>query len=509
MYNVLIVDDETIVRMMLSSMLDWADLDLNLVGSAGNGKEAMEYMNQYRIDILITDIQMPVVDGLTLIQYVKEMETVPEILVLSAYNDFPYVRQAFKMGIYDYCLKREIHEEMLKKHLQNMKNLLSRKGRLAEDTQPHEKDRQGLLTKLLRGQIDPSDAGLPDCYYVVYFSIQGYQKMSIMPSLINLAGQMLQIARHGTIASINDTNLLMIYEAESENNDLSSLLRVCTRLLHAWKNYINADIIAAVSEKGHGAEEFEQRFYEATMNLTMKYVMKSQNLFSSEDHLKFSLPDACAREEEFSEIIQALKLNDIVRYNGEKSRILSEMQKAELKEAKKQAIYLAYHIAASLIHQLEDADYIYTSDLFLEVSELSAIREVCIWTVNFLNDIKRYLQAHYQFEFPDEIQTALDYMNDNYYRSDLTLYEVASEAGYSEKYFSILFTKRVGISFSDYLKSQRIHHAKHMLKNSHWKLRKISEAVGYNSVEYFIRVFQAETGMSPSAYRKEHQTIVQ
>ena len=128
MYTVLIADDEAIVRMMLSSMIDWDEMELKLAGCVSNGREALAYLEQHPVDILITDIQMPVIDGLELIRRVKEFHTQPEILVLSAYNDFPYVRQAFKLGIYDYCLKREIHEEMLKRHLTNMKQLLSQKS---------------------------------------------------------------------------------------------------------------------------------------------------------------------------------------------------------------------------------------------------------------------------------------------------------------------------------------------------------------------------------------------
>ena len=92
---------------------------------------------------------------------------------------------------------------------------------------------------------------------------------------------------------------------------------------------------------------------------------------------------------------------------------------------------------------------------------------------------------------------------------DLTLYEAASEAGFSEKYFSTLFSRKMGMSFSSYMKHLRIHHAKTMLKETNMKLKEISEAVGYNSVEYFVRVFSAQEGVSPSSYRKQSRTIVQ
>ena len=162
-----------------------------------------------------------------------------------------------------------------------------------------------------------------------------------------------------------------------------------------------------------------------------------------------------------------------------------------------------------LIHQIEDTDYVYENDLKQQVDKLQTEQELRIWLVNYLNDMKRYMQLHYQFEFPDEMKTAVDYLNDNYYKPDLALGEVASHAGFSEKYFSTLFTRKMGSSFSSYLKKLRIHHAKVLLQGTQQKMKEISQSVGYNSVEYFVRVFSAEMGMSPSAYRKEHRASLE
>lgn len=522
MYTVLIADDEAIVRMMLSSMIDWDEMELKLAACVSNGREALAYLEQHPVDILITDIQMPVIDGLELIRRVKEFHTQPEILVLSAYNDFPYVRQAFKLGIYDYCLKREIHEEMLKRHLSNMTQLLSRTGRAQTAGAEHVKDRKQLLSQLLCGELEPEAAGLPGGYYLVYFSIQRYQEIrknfgrdfdkNFHVSLLNLAGQISQIANHGVIVPDHMTNLVMVYETgprDSQDQALEGLLRVCRRLLNAWKNYMNVDASAAVSSLALGPSDFEEKLAEATMNLTMKYVMKSQNLFSSLDYSRFSPLEAMAREGEFQEVIQALKSNNTAGFESARSLLLARIQESPVRQAGLLALYLAYHIAASLVHQLEDTDYVYSTSLLEEISGLKSSQEVCIWTVNFLSDMKRYVQFHYQFDFPDEISRAINYIDSHYYKPDLTLYEVASEAGFSEKYFSTLFSRKMGMSFSSYMKHLRIHHAKTMLKETGMKLKEISEAVGYNSVEYFVRVFSAQEGVSPSAYRKQSRTIVQ
>jgi len=121
----------------------------------------------------------------------------------------------------------------------------------------------------------------------------------------------------------------MVYETGPQDNQdqaLEGLLRVCRRLLNAWKNYMNVDASAAVSSLALGPSAFEEKLAEATMNLTMKYVMKSQNLFSSLDYSRFSPLEAMAREDEFREIIQALKSNNTVSFESARSLLLSGRQ---------------------------------------------------------------------------------------------------------------------------------------------------------------------------------------
>lgn len=559
MYHVLIADDETIVRLMLESMIDWEGLGLLLSGSAANGREAMDILSQEKIDILITDIQMPVVDGLELIQYANQAHRPPQILVLSAYNDFPYVRQAFKLGIHDYCLKRELNAELLTKHLEQMKAALKQSSPAGSgaDTaagEPCKNNKPALLSRLLKGELETEEAGLPEHYFLVSYCVLGYQNIvrafgkdldkEFFSSLVKLSRQIAQIAAHGTLVPSGETSLVMIYEAPDPDS-LPGLIRVLSRQLKAWKNYMNVDCMAGVSQLARGAADFEPRLAEAAANLTMRYVMKSRRLFSPMDYPSFRPPIPCLSGREtalqsqnapaqdtalqnqnapaqgtalqsqnapaqgtaplptYPDMIQALKVHDTARYEKEKAKILARIQSSSLERARQEALNLAYHLAASLIHQLEDTDSIYREDLCDTILRLPSSQEVCIWTINFLGDMNQYMRSHYQFDFPDEIWAALDYIDRNYFKPDLSLSEAASQANFSEKYFSTLFNKRMGMPFSHYLKNLRIHHAKEMLTGTSMKLKEISEAVGYNSVEYFVRVFSAQEGMSPSAYRKK------
>lgn len=134
MFNVQIVDDEPIIRMGIEKMLNWNALGFEIVCMAQNGKQALEQLEVEKVDIIITDIEMPIMNGLDFIKEVREQETNSgsdsrEVVVLTAYEDFEYARTAIKYGIAEYVLKPVDIEEMtqilarLKERLEERRNI--------------------------------------------------------------------------------------------------------------------------------------------------------------------------------------------------------------------------------------------------------------------------------------------------------------------------------------------------------------------------------------------------
>ncbi|QGQ95123.1 response regulator [Paenibacillus psychroresistens] len=105
MRNLLIVEDETLIRLGMKVMLDWTELGVKLIGEAANGQEAMEWVESCHIDIIITDIRMPIMDGIQLIRLCKERYPNIGFIILSSYDDFQYAKEAIQLGVSDYILK--------------------------------------------------------------------------------------------------------------------------------------------------------------------------------------------------------------------------------------------------------------------------------------------------------------------------------------------------------------------------------------------------------------------
>uniref|UniRef100_UPI000ADAE5ED response regulator n=1 Tax=Clostridium sp. NkU-1 TaxID=1095009 RepID=UPI000ADAE5ED len=120
MRNVLIVDDDTIVRITLRSLINWEEMGYQIAADAIHGQQALEYIKDHPVDLVITDMKMPVMDGIGLLEELNRLKTMPAVLVLSGYDDFKLVREAFRLGACDYLLKTGLTEGTLEAMLKRM-----------------------------------------------------------------------------------------------------------------------------------------------------------------------------------------------------------------------------------------------------------------------------------------------------------------------------------------------------------------------------------------------------
>lgn len=113
MIKVLIVDDEVLMRVTLRSMIEWEKYGFEIVADCTSGYQALEYMENHTVDLLVTDVKMPGISGLELLKRLAEENRAPVTIILSGYNEFDLVREAFRLGAADYLIKGEMNEKSL------------------------------------------------------------------------------------------------------------------------------------------------------------------------------------------------------------------------------------------------------------------------------------------------------------------------------------------------------------------------------------------------------------
>ena len=183
MTSILIVDDEALIRRGLESMIPWERLDCFLVDQASNGEDGLEKIRLHRPDIVFTDIKMPKMDGLQMIEEAVREPDHPIFIILSGYNDFDLVRSAMRLGAIDYLIKLNLEENELISLIQSAQSMIRKRPEYQTPSSPAKDFKKGFIRELIRKKPDksiytqqlPENFALSDnCFYrILYFSISG------------------------------------------------------------------------------------------------------------------------------------------------------------------------------------------------------------------------------------------------------------------------------------------------------------------------------------------------
>lgn len=510
MKKVLLVDDDTIVRITLRSLVDWGKYGYEIVADASNGELALRYLKEQSIDLLITDMKMPIMDGLQLLRELKRLDRMPCTVVLSSYDDFKMVRESFCLGAYDYLLKSDINEEMLSELLAKLSH-----DHLAEE--PEERllqEQKTVLMDMAAGRTALNDSFFYMKYYVIHFEIDDF-KQHVTRFRSNLTGELIEpflefarqiprVAARCMLESISPSRYLMLYRVSDEQMSQENVVSTCKQLINIWNNYMNLPVSAGISRLGQTADEFTNCFEEAGQQLELHYLKGRRTLcFSWEKGLltKGWIDSAAAHCEKLMHAIQA---NDEIAVEEEKQTLLHRIQLMTLEDGQKECLAVIFLIARALRDVQQNAWDVIQEDVnyYEKLNRLLDSRSLKIWINNYIRWIMDYQSYTSDNSQMSMMIRAKRFIMDNYNNPELTLKSVAGYVDLNEKYFSSRFTKEVGSTFSNYLTEVRIRKARELMDKTDLKMYEISQQVGYNNVEHFTRVFKKVCKISPLSYKK-------
>ena len=518
MYRVVLADDEAIIRTSIAGLISWEEIGFELIGDAANGKGVLSIMEDYHVDVVLTDVKMPIMDGIGLIKELQKKTNPPTTIVFSAYNDFPIVRKAFKLGAVDYILKSDINKEMLTEVMLQIKKELDKKLNITNKIKKNpittgSKDINSNLRNMALGKQQVSEEYLYDRYYIACFEVEDFtqhtsrfgdnmQENFINP-IINFANQIPRVASKCTFTNISASRYILSYHSE-KNEDSSQIKSIAEQIVSVWKNYMNITVSAGISQMGEGSEVFLDCLQESYDCLSMKFIFGKEQIFTRDRYKKFNVQEAISKANIYKDLINSIKLADNEVILEEQRKIFIGLELIPLEEAKKECLNIIYHISIMFV---EIKDVIWNCfnqniNFYEKIARLNDIREIEMWFVNFIRWIVDYIETKYDQRPVDVIDEAKRFISDYYFDPSISLGAVAEFVGLNEKYFSTRFSNETGTTFTAYLTDLRIKKAKEMLERTNMKVYEISEAVGYSSVEHFTRVFKRLTGKTPSAYMK-------
>lgn len=527
MLKVLIVDDEMLVRVGIKSTIEWEKHGCTVVAEAANGEEALQKIETYCPHILLTDIRMPKMDGLELLREIERRELEIETVIMSSYNEFELVREAMKLGASDYLLKLSFTEDELIAVIEKIRKKIEKRKKPDTENFFSQSDfRHKLFQKLTDPLITQEQRerlaenlelciNLKNPAFAILMTdhsyeteIMGYQYPDEQrrKMMLNLLEEQLRSRKQGEVFAIDDDK--GIYAAFlSSGLDLNETARYITNKV---KDYFKLSCSAYIFPDGtveqcpdyvnYGLGQLENRRFlmggEQTCifeGIPEKSDLSAGRSALSRENASFSgdiseISGLSGLTEKIQKLTGKMKASGLAA--GECRRILTECVYKVLP---------AFRSAGGTLKGMEEYCGI---DVLKNMQSLETIEHVICWFQDFETAADAYLAECIKGQKRGEIGAAIQFIQENY-SQPLKLADAAEQAGLSAAYFSTVFKKETGKSFSEYLTDLRVERAKELLGDRDVRIYEICEIVGYPDPNYFSKIFRKAVGMSPEKYRKQ------
>lgn len=510
--KIVVVEDEKSIRNGLSNMLPRISPDYQVVGAAANGVEGMEVIFRSRPDLVIMDIQMPEMDGLTMLSRLRDQGVHCKVIVLTAYSDFAYAKRAIELGIENYLLKPIKIPELQKTLASVEKVLAEEKG--AEKLQEWELS----LEQLFRGSILAEltiddelnritkekyglDAREPLAMFAVWLGehydhnvgtaqrileeytgrVGDYQRCIIRFSRYQMIGLM--------IYQIKDAEII---RKRFEDAVVSVLGRALPRkTVYGWMECA-------------GLQEVSDAFNELLTNRMWNLSFPDGTLISPQLILETELTPLKYPLDMEAQIRQAvaernpISFERVIRYFTHSCRDVVH-HPDEIREVAVRCCLSILSLGRAIGKVKEPVS---AQNMVGHITQAVTWDE--IWEV-----VSKLYQAVIVEEETDTSVSPLikraRSIIEEYYNQGITLEELAQKLCVSEEYLSSQFKKETGVSFKDTVKKYRIDKIKELLLHSNLKRNQIADMVGYSDPKYMSKVFKEEVGMLPADFRKSGQ----
>ncbi|MGE5614299.1 MAG: response regulator [Bacillota bacterium] len=509
MLKVLIVDDEKLIRQDLKSMIDWAANGFEIVGDVGNGLQAINTINSKNVDIVITDIYMPVLDGVELIKRVKSEKKDIKFLVISNYDDYRYVKDAMKYGASDYILKYEIDHD----------NLLQLLNAIKDEIRASGENRRSKLEELWKRILIEQGSGPGLLKEVTKInSINGKNYVLLLIDCDNaiqssaIYNVLACECENGSVVSIAEKVWCVIlwHEKTSFMVIRDNALNIAKRLLSVLGKY-TAGVNIVVGNVCGDIQKITHEYACTSRYLEYKFYYGPNSIIFRDMQPDFS-NDLTQLKKLGEKITQDIILGRQKDANENIHELFNDISN------KKYPPGMVYDFLLDLLHNLNsrlnlsllDMEKIYGVNCILssEIKKHTYIQELKKWLGNTVDRIMQYCIDRILISVRNseigrkEIKKVIDYMHQNYMK-ELTLDHLANYTGFSKNYFCRLFKEEVGEGFIDCLNRIRVEMAKYYLSHTNDRISDIAAKVGIKEYRYFCNIFKKLTGVRPNEYKRK------
>lgn len=531
MIKAILIDDEPIITEGLKILIDWKNLNVELLETFHSSIKALEYIKSNSPQIIITDICMPSIDGIELIRQVKNMNIRSKFIILSGYNEFQYAQQAINMGAECYLLKPTVKEQLEEAifnacgKIQNEEMLIGLEQKYKKayiEIEPFLKE--NFFNDLSRGRIKREEIAAKAeylgiaLYYTNYISaiimidclennqqFQGESGQQLLKFAVrNISEEILKEKQYGHVFNVDDFICILL----NCNEKLLSNIEVFS-ILNEIKDIVEKNIHETLTIGiGNSYEEvynFKISYKEALTALESRFIIGGNNLI----HINNIIEKSDLFDESYPFDIQRAIINSIKMLNNAEAfrniESISDIFVSISRGNEEKIKNLFVELVTIVLRELKEIGF----DTFIneekdnyimEILQKDTYEELKAYVFYITDLIISNLSGNFKSREQNIIDTTKKYI-DSHLAENISLKVLSSIVYMNPSYFSNFFKINTGKNISDYILEARMNKAVEYLLNSDVKVYELAEMVGYGDPRRFSNAFKKYFGMNPNEYK--------
>lgn len=529
MYRIILVDDEPLILAGIASLITWEDHDCTIVGKATNGPAAYEMILEQKPDIVITDIRMPVMNGLELVEKCKKSGCTFAFIVLTNLEEFSLAKQALALGASDYLVKIDLNVDALLVSLNRAKDacdLLVKRSRhkLYDDLLKHNSQdvlKQYLSSLLLSSSSEaeavPEElAGQFKNPFIILCSMRSdntsfapeedaYDFRQIQQQILDIIGGITSRAFAGQVLLSYTSNICLIAACLRPGDEFKKAVdSFCGKCTTALKTYFELTAVYGISRPAESMEQLPNALSDAKTALNYYYYDSSSPIVY---YTGQTLRKSNARNFNINflkkDLSASIAQNDSEKLSSIFRQIIELFEEGT--PGKEHATSACINIYTYLYSFFENEDnsyqdiFPYTINIADQLSKFHSLSDILEWLQSFCDKLCRLLDDRKNTRSDKLVEQAKRYVQ-THYTEKLTLTDIADALNISYGHLSNTFKKFTGTTLSDYIASVKIEHAKELIDEHRYLMYEISDKLGFDNAYYFSKVFKKITGISPREY---------
>ncbi len=543
MYKLILAEDEEDVREGIIAQIDWEQYGFEIVDQAENGREAADSIDRLLPDVVVTDIQMPFMNGLQLAEWIRSRHPNTKIIILTGYDEFEYAQKAIKLQIDEYILKPFSAQELIDVLLKVRTAIeaeIAEKENVFVLSEHYRKSlpvlREQFLSSLVSRRLRPEEIAEKSAVYGIHLSGELFQASVIsvdyiregggtgtvgsgpvslrdtgdrnlqLFAVLNIAEEICQKHSFGKVFIHRDNVVLLsVSEEKDEASITGRTYATLEEIRQNVQRFLKLTVTAGSGTACHSPSLLSHSFNDALQALDYRLILGNNRVIWIED-VESRVGRMLAYDELTQQsLIRTIKLGTLQELKEVMDELFGGLDAAQVSTQEYQIFLLEIittilRVAKESGSEMNDYPGLGFTSLS-EIHKFNNMGEAKEWIIGVCSRLMDSIAMERQSSYKQLIDQAKDYIRSHYEESDISIGRVCQHLHISTGYFSSIFKKEMKMTFVSYLLQIRLEAAKELLRSTELKAFEIAERIGFADPNYFSFCFRKKYGQSPKEYK--------